>query len=269
MTSPTKDKEITKLSILIAAAYINFTFTISPDKNVPIKLDRCRAPGPRVAELVWVIPAKSSSNALGTTTKKRDTCPPLTPQISRAGKVPLFPSHRTNFSPLSHYRAGVLFKPNTVNRTKPSDLLFIFNLPPVLLLDSPKIQTFTKESNVSETRGETRPERRQSKKVTVHFERPRIPQTRVSNTRLAQAASGCAPSVDVLPIFDVKQQSVRNPARMRTSLELASPNKNLQSPQLSILAVRTEETKLNRSVKVSSCETSGAGGSIVIANSKF
>ncbi|KOX74935.1 hypothetical protein WN51_13496 [Melipona quadrifasciata] len=51
--------------------------------------------------------------------------------------------------------------------------------------------------------------------------RPRIPQIRVSNTRLAQAASGCAPSVDVLPIFDVKQQSVRNPARMggvRTSL---------------------------------------------------
>ncbi|KOX71901.1 hypothetical protein WN51_03046 [Melipona quadrifasciata] len=43
--------------------------------------------------------------------------------------------------------------------------------------------------------------------------RPRIPQIRVSNTRLAQAASGCAPSVDVLPIFDVKQQSVRNPAR--------------------------------------------------------
>ncbi|KOX74151.1 hypothetical protein WN51_13501 [Melipona quadrifasciata] len=50
--------------------------------------------------------------------------------------------------------------------------------------------------------------------------RPRIPQIRVSNTRLAQAASGCAPSVDVLPIFDVKQQSVRNPARdgVRTSL---------------------------------------------------
>ncbi|KOX78832.1 hypothetical protein WN51_08591 [Melipona quadrifasciata] len=44
--------------------------------------------------------------------------------------------------------------------------------------------------------------------------RPRIPQIRVSNTRLAQAASGCAPSVDVLPIFDVKQQSVWNPARM-------------------------------------------------------
>ncbi|KOX81319.1 hypothetical protein WN51_12307 [Melipona quadrifasciata] len=44
--------------------------------------------------------------------------------------------------------------------------------------------------------------------------RPRIPQIRVSNTRLAQAASGCAPSVDVLPIFDVKQQTVQNPARM-------------------------------------------------------
>ncbi|KOX81313.1 hypothetical protein WN51_12301 [Melipona quadrifasciata] len=41
--------------------------------------------------------------------------------------------------------------------------------------------------------------------------RPRIPQIRVSNTRLAQAASGCAPSVEVLPISDVKQQSVRNP----------------------------------------------------------
>ncbi|KOX69215.1 NADH-ubiquinone oxidoreductase chain 5 [Melipona quadrifasciata] len=36
----------------------------------------------------------------------------------------------------------------------------------------------------------------------------RIPQIRVSNTRLAQAASGCAPSVDVLPIFDVKQRRV-------------------------------------------------------------
>ncbi|KOX76226.1 hypothetical protein WN51_11966 [Melipona quadrifasciata] len=41
----------------------------------------------------------------------------------------------------------------------------------------------------------------------VRGERPRIPQIRVSNTRLAQAASGCAPSVDVLPIFDVKQQN--------------------------------------------------------------
>ncbi|KAK1126362.1 hypothetical protein K0M31_005000 [Melipona bicolor] len=41
-----------------------------------------------------------------------------------------------------------------------------------------------------------------------------ILQILVSNTRLAQAASGCAPSVDVLPIFDVKQQSVRNPARI-------------------------------------------------------
>ncbi|KOX69153.1 hypothetical protein WN51_06306 [Melipona quadrifasciata] len=57
-------------------------------------------------------------------------------------------------------------------------------------------------------------------KIRMHFylqaghARPRIPQIRVSNTRLAQAASGCAPSVDVLPIFDVKQQSVRNPARM-------------------------------------------------------
>ncbi|KOX80735.1 hypothetical protein WN51_02023 [Melipona quadrifasciata] len=48
----------------------------------------------------------------------------------------------------------------------------------------------------------------------IDTQRPRIPQIRVSNTRLAQAASGCAPSVDVLPIFDVKQQSVRDPARM-------------------------------------------------------
>ncbi|KAK1126296.1 hypothetical protein K0M31_004924 [Melipona bicolor] len=30
-----------------------------------------------------------------------------------------------------------------------------------------------------------------------------IPRLRVSNTRLAQAASGCAPSVEVLPISDV------------------------------------------------------------------
>ncbi|KOX75264.1 hypothetical protein WN51_13305 [Melipona quadrifasciata] len=44
--------------------------------------------------------------------------------------------------------------------------------------------------------------------------RPRIPQIRVSNTRLAQAASGCAPSVDVLPIFDVKQQSGGTPLGM-------------------------------------------------------
>ncbi|KOX81021.1 hypothetical protein WN51_05708 [Melipona quadrifasciata] len=47
-----------------------------------------------------------------------------------------------------------------------------------------------------------------------YFKRPRIPQLRVSNTRLAQAASGCAPSVEVLPISNVKQSSVRNPARM-------------------------------------------------------
>ncbi|KOX79238.1 hypothetical protein WN51_07240 [Melipona quadrifasciata] len=50
--------------------------------------------------------------------------------------------------------------------------------------------------------------------VIEFYPRPRIPQIRVSNARLARAASGCAPSVDVLPIFDVKQQSVRNPARM-------------------------------------------------------
>ncbi|KOX68360.1 hypothetical protein WN51_07124 [Melipona quadrifasciata] len=51
------------------------------------------------------------------------------------------------------------------------------------------------------------------RKAESKRERPTIPRIRVSNTRLAQAASGCAPSVDVLPIFDVKQQSVRNPAR--------------------------------------------------------
>ncbi|KOX76588.1 hypothetical protein WN51_11221 [Melipona quadrifasciata] len=57
--------------------------------------------------------------------------------------------------------------------------------------------------------------RKEATKLGINFQRrdrPRIPQIRVSNTRLAQAASGCAPSVDVLPIFDVKQQSVRNPA---------------------------------------------------------
>ncbi|KOX70104.1 hypothetical protein WN51_04844 [Melipona quadrifasciata] len=43
---------------------------------------------------------------------------------------------------------------------------------------------------------------------------PTIPRLRVSNTRLAQAASGCAPSVEVLPISDVKQSSVQNSARM-------------------------------------------------------
>ncbi|KAK1137900.1 hypothetical protein K0M31_002394 [Melipona bicolor] len=51
-------------------------------------------------------------------------------------------------------------------------------------------------------------------KDIVRVRRTMIPQILVSNTRLAQAASGCAPSVDALPIFDVKQQSVRNPARM-------------------------------------------------------
>ncbi|KOX68866.1 hypothetical protein WN51_06264 [Melipona quadrifasciata] len=55
----------------------------------------------------------------------------------------------------------------------------------------------------------------QYREISENSPRPRIPQIRVSNTRLAsQAASGCAPSVDVLPIFDVKQQSVRNSARM-------------------------------------------------------
>ncbi|KOX69650.1 hypothetical protein WN51_06536 [Melipona quadrifasciata] len=43
---------------------------------------------------------------------------------------------------------------------------------------------------------------------------PTIPRLRVSNTRLAQAASGCAPSVEVLPIFDVKQAACgEQPAR--------------------------------------------------------
>ncbi|KOX80140.1 hypothetical protein WN51_08316 [Melipona quadrifasciata] len=56
--------------------------------------------------------------------------------------------------------------------------------------------------------------------------RPRIPQIRVSNTRLAQAASDCAPSVDVLPIFDVKQQSVRNPARMGANHSLVGVSYN-------------------------------------------
>ncbi|KAK1132604.1 hypothetical protein K0M31_013989, partial [Melipona bicolor] len=47
-----------------------------------------------------------------------------------------------------------------------------------------------------------------------------IPRLRDSNTRLAQAASGCAPSVEVLPISDVKQAECGtplgwwNPARM-------------------------------------------------------
>ncbi|KOX78646.1 hypothetical protein WN51_07507 [Melipona quadrifasciata] len=57
--------------------------------------------------------------------------------------------------------------------------------------------------------------------------RPRIPQLRVSNTRLAQAASGCAPSAEVLPISDVKQkQSAATPlggntARMHGPSSLA------------------------------------------------
>ncbi|KOX68627.1 hypothetical protein WN51_04113 [Melipona quadrifasciata] len=65
------------------------------------------------------------------------------------------------------------------------------------------------------------------------IKRPRISQIRVSNTRLVQAASGCAPSVDVLPIFDVKQQSVRNPARMGANQPSRfSYNKRLGTYQL-------------------------------------
>ncbi|KAK1129800.1 hypothetical protein K0M31_019509 [Melipona bicolor] len=43
---------------------------------------------------------------------------------------------------------------------------------------------------------------------------PTIPRLRVSNTQLAQAAGGCAPSVEVLPIFDVKQAACGTPLGM-------------------------------------------------------
>ncbi|KOX73432.1 hypothetical protein WN51_14478 [Melipona quadrifasciata] len=67
-----------------------------------------------------------------------------------------------------------------------------------------------------------------------------ITQIRVSNTRLAQAASGCAPSVDVLPIFDVKQQSVRNPARMG---EPASSRFSYNNKRLGCSKWRVTETR--------------------------
>ncbi|KOX76299.1 5-hydroxytryptamine receptor 1 [Melipona quadrifasciata] len=53
-------------------------------------------------------------------------------------------------------------------------------------------------------------ERGSSKKL-IKCSGPTIPRLRVSNTRLAQAASGCAPSVEVLPIFDVKQAACGTP----------------------------------------------------------
>ncbi|KOX68258.1 Serine/threonine-protein phosphatase 2B catalytic subunit 2 [Melipona quadrifasciata] len=86
--------------------------------------------------------------------------------------------------------------------------LWMFHVLSVRLLDLLKAEAFLNYTFNLSDREETqfwKPQR---------LNRPRIPQIRVSNTRLAQAASGCAPSVEVLPIFDVKQQSVRNPARM-------------------------------------------------------
>ncbi|KAK1130296.1 hypothetical protein K0M31_018433, partial [Melipona bicolor] len=58
---------------------------------------------------------------------------------------------------------------------------------------------------------------------------PTIPRLRVSNTRLAQVASGCAPSVEVLPISDVKQNRCGNTARMdgRPALAGSYNNKRL------------------------------------------
>ncbi|KOX73913.1 hypothetical protein WN51_13991 [Melipona quadrifasciata] len=52
---------------------------------------------------------------------------------------------------------------------------------------------------------------------------PTIPRLRVSNTRLAQAASGCAPSVEVLPICDVAANKAKcgNTAKMRAPTSLA------------------------------------------------
>ncbi|KOX73219.1 hypothetical protein WN51_00330 [Melipona quadrifasciata] len=49
------------------------------------------------------------------------------------------------------------------------------------------------------------------------------PRLRVSNTRLAQAASGCAPSVEVLPISDVAANKAEcgNTAKMRAPTSLA------------------------------------------------
>ncbi|KOX73217.1 hypothetical protein WN51_00328 [Melipona quadrifasciata] len=53
--------------------------------------------------------------------------------------------------------------------------------------------------------------------------RPMIPQLRVSNLRLVDAASGCAPSVEVLPISDVAANKAEcgNTAKMRAPTSLA------------------------------------------------
>ncbi|KOX71900.1 hypothetical protein WN51_03045 [Melipona quadrifasciata] len=59
---------------------------------------------------------------------------------------------------------------------------------------------------------------------------PTIPRLRVSNTRLAQAASGCAPSVEVLPISNVAANKAEcgNTAKMHGPSSLAgSYNKRL------------------------------------------
>ncbi|KOX72367.1 hypothetical protein WN51_01466 [Melipona quadrifasciata] len=68
----------------------------------------------------------------------------------------------------------------------------------------PSTENYGKELN--------KPQEREKNVVIVLFGHM-IPRLRVSNTRLAQAASGCAPSVEVLPIFDVKQAACGTPAR--------------------------------------------------------
>ncbi|KOX72279.1 hypothetical protein WN51_03261 [Melipona quadrifasciata] len=79
--------------------------------------------------------------------------------------------------------------------------------------------------------------------------RLRVPQIRVSNTRLAQAASGCAPSVDVLPIFDVKQQSVRNPARMGATSKIYSPTLVPLFTQFQVVNKGKEDAKAEKREK--------------------
>ncbi|KOX76773.1 hypothetical protein WN51_11197 [Melipona quadrifasciata] len=65
-----------------------------------------------------------------------------------------------------------------------------------------------------------------STNINVIVQRPRIPQIRVSNTRLAQAASGCAPSVDVLPISD-----------------RLTPNKNIRIMAPTLCIIQTKPCK--------------------------
>ncbi|KOX70738.1 hypothetical protein WN51_02162 [Melipona quadrifasciata] len=75
---------------------------------------------------------------------------------------------------------------------------------------------------------------------------PTIPRLRVSNTRLAQAASDCAPSVEVLPISDVKQKNrCGNTAKMHASTSLAGSYNNKRLGSIIRKMILEEATKVN------------------------